>query len=422
MNVTRRDHPLPPAQARGQPARLRTALTALALLALGSASTLAAPVPDPKAGDGGVPDFYLWHDDVPATPGKLLRQEPLPADRGLSEAGPSLRMLYSSTDGVDGRSPTAVSGAVFLPKGEAPAGGWPILAWAHGTTGIADICAPSFAGRSMRDRDYLNHWLAQGYAIVASDYQGLGTPGLHPYMQTRPAAYSVLDSVRAALSGVPSLANKVVVIGQSQGGGAAFATAGFAAAYAPDIDLRGTVATGLPYLSMRAPSVAAEALDTVDPTIAYALYIGIEAAAGGGPSLDQLFTPAALPLVERARTTCVGPLFRAVNEAGLTRRGALKPGFTESLKGLAPALAYPTLKLSAPLFVGTGAADNDVRPENQLALVNEACAAGSIIEAHLYAGRDHGATVMASVKDSTPFIRKVMAGEPVAARCEPQPE
>ena len=225
---------------------LRTALTTLALFALGGSAAMAAAASDPGVGDGGVPDFYLWHDDVPATPGRLLRQEPLPADRGLSQAGMSLRILYSSTDGIDGRSPVTVSGALFLPKGEPPAGGWPILAWAHGTTGIADICAPSFTGRSGRDREYLNHWLAQGYAIVASDYQGLGTPGLHPYMQTRPAAYSVLDSVRAALSGVPGLANKVVVIGQSQGGGAAFATAGFAATYAPDINLRGTVATGVP--------------------------------------------------------------------------------------------------------------------------------------------------------------------------------
>jgi hypothetical protein len=70
------------------------------------------------------------------------------------------------------------------------------MAWAHGTVGIADVCAPSWAGRSERDITYLNHWLDQGYAVVASDYQGLGTGGGHPYLIARPEASSVLDSVR----------------------------------------------------------------------------------------------------------------------------------------------------------------------------------------------------------------------------------
>ena len=103
-----------------------------------------------------------------------------------------------------------------------------MLAWAHGTVGIADICAPSWQARSYRDVRYLNEWLSQGFAIVATDYQGLGTPGAHPYLKVRPEAYSVLDSVRAVLKDVAGLANKIVIIGQSQGGGAAFATAAFA--------------------------------------------------------------------------------------------------------------------------------------------------------------------------------------------------
>jgi Secretory lipase len=74
-------------------------------------------------------------------------------------------------------------------------------AWAHGTVGSADVCAPSWAGRSERDITYLNPWLDQGYAVVASDYQGLGTPGGHPCLTTRPEAYSVLDSVRAVEGG-----------------------------------------------------------------------------------------------------------------------------------------------------------------------------------------------------------------------------
>ena len=116
---------------------------------------------------------------------------------------------------MDGKSPITVSGALFIPKGTPPQDGWPLLAWAHGTVGIADICAPSWQARSYRDVRYLNEWLSQGFAIVATDYQGLGTPGPHPYLKVRPEAYSVLDSVRAVLKDVPGLANKIVIIGDT---------------------------------------------------------------------------------------------------------------------------------------------------------------------------------------------------------------
>ena len=204
------------------------------------------PVPDPAQGDGGVSAFYTWDRQVPATPGRLLRQEPLPEHLLLENASKGLRVLYTSTDGVGGKTPIAASGAVFVPKGPAPAGGWPIIAWAHGTTGVADVCAPSWAPRSKRDTDYLNAWLAQGYAVVAADYQGLGTPGGHPWMSGRSEGWSVLDGVRAALGAFPQLANTVVIVGQSQGAHAALSAALLAKAYAPAINVKSTVATGVP--------------------------------------------------------------------------------------------------------------------------------------------------------------------------------
>jgi aryl-alcohol dehydrogenase-like predicted oxidoreductase len=88
-------------------------------------------------------------------------------------------------------------------------------AWAHGTIGTADVCAPSWAGRSERDITYLNHWLDQGYAVLASDYQGLGTPGGHPYLTTRPEAYSerliagILKERKKHGRSVPLVATKI---------------------------------------------------------------------------------------------------------------------------------------------------------------------------------------------------------------------
>jgi pimeloyl-ACP methyl ester carboxylesterase len=392
------------------------------MLSTGAAYSAQVPAPEPRQGDGGVSPFYTWTGEIPDAPGRMLRTEPLEPALGLATAGEQFRILYTSTDGMDGKTPVAVSGAYFVPKGTPPASGWPLVAWAHGTTGIADVCAPSWMPRSERDAGYLNAWLQQGFAIVATDYQGLGTPGPHPYLAVRPEAYSVLDSVRAVLKGFPNVANKIVLIGQSQGGGAAFATAGIAPGYAPELNIRGSVATGIPYFGQATlrPPAAPAAADKADATVAYTLYIGIMAQQTD-PSKpdDQLVTVRALPLFQAARTTCVGPLFRAVVSAGLNRPNSLLPGFTAAFKSVLPSMEYSTVKLSQPLFVGTGEQDHDVPPASQLALVRNACAVGTLVEAHLYSGLSHSATVNASLKDSVPFVHKAMSGEPILPVCEP---
>src|SRR4051812_11476571 len=229
--------------------RISLATLFVAIVVTGLAHAAQVPAPDPSQGDGGVSPFYTWTGEIPAAPGQMLRTEPLDPALGLAMAGEQRRILYTSTDGMDGKTPIVVSGAYFVPKGTPPSGGWPLVAWAHGTTGIADTCAPSWIPRTERDAAYLNAWLQQGFAIVATDYQGLGTPGPHPYLAVRPEAYSVLDSVRAVLKGFPNLADRIVVIGQSQGGGAAFAAAGIAPSYAPELAIRGSVATGVPFLT-----------------------------------------------------------------------------------------------------------------------------------------------------------------------------
>ena len=70
-----------------------------------------------------------------------------------------------------------MSGTVAIPKGKAPKGGWPVVSWAHGTIGAADACAPSkIAMPGAYDQKLLNRWLKAGYAVVRTDYEGLGTP------------------------------------------------------------------------------------------------------------------------------------------------------------------------------------------------------------------------------------------------------
>ncbi|HVZ07069.1 lipase family protein [Rhodopila sp.] len=380
---------------------------------------------DQPSADGGVSPFYTWTGDVPAQPGTMLRTEPLDPARGLPNAGRQMRILYTSTNGIDGKTPIVVSGMLFLPKGDPPPGGWKLVAWAHGTTGLADICAPSWIGLSARDREYLGTLLAQGWAIVATDYQGLGTAGLHPYLLTRPEANSVLDSIRAVRGDRFGIANQVVVAGQSQGGGAAVATAGFAPEYAPDIDVKGTVATGVPYITRAVLRTPPTGSDPKKPnrTFAYYLYIALTAPlADPHVTAEDLITEKARPALAHAATACIWDMFRIVTADGLNTANGLMPEYGKAFASVLPAMEYTTLALKQPVFIGTGTDDHDVPPALQLLLARQACAAGTVVQAHLYQGLNHSETVNASLADSLPFMRKVFAGDPITPACAPEPQ
>lgn len=349
--------------------------------------------------------------------GTLIEASPLAPEYSLEGAAQAFAIRYGSTDGVTGSGHVPVTGALFLPKGTPPAGGWPVIAWAHGTVGIGDSCAPSRNPRSERDRTYLGHWLNEGYAVVATDYQGLGSPGPHPYMNSRMAAYSTLDSVRAVLKGDFGLANKVLLVGQSQGGGAAFATAGYAAEYAPDVNVRGTIATGLPNLAAAA-AVSGDEGDKVDRLIGYLLYIASVAHQLDPKSNPRdILTERAMAVFDQAEQLCVMDMFTKTVEAGLTRDNSFKGDFWQHYASMTAYAGYPTLKITTPVFVGTGADDADTPYVMQKSVVDGACAAGSTIEWRVYPKQDHSGAVNRSFLDSRVFAQRVMAGEVIAGSC-----
>nr|WP_310796143.1 lipase family protein [Paraburkholderia fungorum] len=391
---------------------------------IGTSAVVAAPLP--VTGDGGVPAFYAWTETVPATPGQMLRTEQLTPQQSLAEAGQNIRILYTSTDGIDNHTPIVVSGALFVPKGTPPQGGWPLMAWAHGTVGSADVCAPSFTSRSERDTRYLSHWLAQGYAIVATDYQGLGTPGLHPYGLTRPLAYGVLDSIRAVAHGGFDVSSRVVVFGQSQGGRAAFATAVYAKTYAPELKIVGVVATGTPYAAVHETADnedRANAHKSVVPTFGYDM-LRLSTAT----LLDPSFVPAdyltdrAMPAFETSQHACLHAIEQRIVADKLTFDDSFKRSPKPMLAAISREAAYPTLKSDIPIFVGTGGKDRDVFVPGQVALVTDACKAGDRIEWHLYPKLDHSATVNGSLPDSTKFVAKAFSGERISGNCESLPK
>jgi pimeloyl-ACP methyl ester carboxylesterase len=182
---------------------------------------------------GSVDAFYEVPDPLPAgEPGDLIRTMLIEA-ANPDEVG--LRVMYHSTDAEgDDR---AVTGLVYYPTDEPPDGGWPILAWAHGTSGLAAQCAPSRAPAA-----------PPGFGVrgvrVATDYIGLGPDGeLHPYLSAAAEGHAVVDGV-AAVRALPETqaGDRWVVAGVSQGGHAALVTNEIAADRLPGAELLGAVA------------------------------------------------------------------------------------------------------------------------------------------------------------------------------------
>lgn len=386
-----------------------------------TSSTTRVEAYDPfTLGDVALSDFYVFGGQLPEDAGVLLRQEPLGHAQSLAEAGVNTRILYSSTDGLSGTGIVPVSGVLYLPPGDAPQGGWPLLAWTHGTVGIADSCAPSWNGRQAQDETYLNRFLSQGYAIVASDYQGLGTKGTHPYLATRPEAYSNLDSIRAVQRAGFPVSPKVALFGQSQGAGAAIATAGYAAEYAPEIDIVGVIATGPPYFTPRAVA-AIERIrqpDKPDPLLGYS-FLAMTLVQLEQPSfrMHDYVSSKALPLAERVADSCYKDIKAQVQDAQLTYNDAFTASPSEALTAAFGSMGYPRLNLSPPIFMGTGGRDRDTPPRMQAALAMGLCKAGSRVQAQFYPELSHRQVVLASTVDSMPFLKAAFAGQPLDGNC-----
>src|SRR3954467_14459852 len=217
-------------------ASLALTLAAAALAATGAAPA-AAKVRTGPGGDA----FYTPPSPLPkGTHGTAIWTRAVTNTAKLTSARTNRLLLYRST-GVDGR-PIAVSGTVSIPKGKTPKGGWPGVTWGHGPTGIADECAPSRDTATNPAHPFnsyiyplLETWLKRGYAVVRTDYEGLGPPGDHPFLIGDSEGYDMLDLVRAARKIEPKLlSKKVVIAGHSQGGQAALFATALAPTWAPE--------------------------------------------------------------------------------------------------------------------------------------------------------------------------------------------
>lgn len=389
-------------------AGLRCALRATLMFILAIALTVPGVAHAAAPNWSGL-DARFFAGPIPA-PGNLIETVPLAPELSIAGAGAAYRILYSTTDQHD--APAVSTAAVFVPRTPAPPGGYPVIAWAHGTVGLGDDCTPSALPRTPRDDEYLSHWLDQGYVIVASDYAGLGTPGLMSYLNSVTTAHGVIDSVIAAHRMDLALSPKWAIVGQSQGGGAAVASARWATEFSAGsgLDYRGVVATGTPaniqkFVAQAGPDLQLPELGPV--ANAYTAYI-IAALREARPDLDvnSVLSPAGLNAAARAETVCVHPLtdeLAQLSPADMFSAPLISiPGVEDALHDF---MGTPVSGYDRPMFLGVGLLDRDVPPASTLAFYDQLVANNQNVELRIYPEQDHSGTVLASLVDSTPFLR-----------------
>jgi len=233
--------------------RARTLVASLATIAASAMVFVAAPaqavVDEPPR-----PAFYEAPATLPTANGAVIRSETMsflldPAN-ATSLVTNAKRVLYKSTNRA-GRA-IAVSGVVFVPRTAwVGLGSRPVIGFAAGTQGMGDRCAPSrqYSEGFEYEGLAIQALLTRGYAVAVTDYEGLGTAGIHTYMDRVSQGRAVLDVVRAAqqLPGTGlSATSPVGIEGYSQGGGAAASAAELASTYAPELRVKGAAVGAVP--------------------------------------------------------------------------------------------------------------------------------------------------------------------------------
>ncbi len=321
-------------------------------------------------------------------------------------------MLYRSTDRT-GR-PTPVSGIVLVPVGlPAPAGGRHVVAWAHGTTGLIDGCAPSLdnqaGGRlnSPESYDRIDRILAAGHVVTASDYPGLGTPGVHPYLDGVGEGRAVLDSIRVARAfGASEVA---VVQGFSQGSQAAIFAGQEWSTYAPEIDLRAVVAIGTP--ARFGQAFAALDLPVVQSYIGKVL-AGIVA---GHPELDrtQILTPSGEEAYDRFAALdtpdgfCDSPAFDPPND--LAADPTTVPAWRAAFEANEPGREL----VPVPVLMVQSEADEQALAFLADGVCLDLVANGADVRMWRYDDESHVASVGVSADDRMAWILDRLAGDPL---------
>ncbi|HCA5184294.1 alpha/beta hydrolase [Acinetobacter baumannii] len=337
--------------------------------------------------------------------------------------------------GQSGQEVQATS-LVFTPNTPPPAGGWPIVVWAHGTTGVADACAPSKAALADSTKDLISKLLAAGYVVVAPDYEGLGTPGIHPFLNVKSEAFSITDAVVAARNYLSQrnllTSKKWVTVGHSQGGHAALGAAQYASR--AQLDYKGTVAVA-PASNLGSILVDGEAQVANAPIdIKIGTYAQLDtytALVTAGirntqPSFDygQVFTSQISSIAAQAENLCSGPLYGAFYEGmsnyAKDHNGTLD-GFTRTQPNFMAVPLVKTflekdsqplqVKVTTPIIIYQGIADPTVPKLATDLLIANATAVGTKINNYVTGNWDHGTAMSSNVDNIVGNVQSLLAAQ-----------
>ncbi|MDF2094325.1 lipase family protein [Knoellia sp. 3-2P3] len=392
-----------------------------------TAAPLAVGVTDdgPPATSDDRPAFYEPPATVPAEPGVVLRAEPMdffldPA-RAVRAPARATRVMYTSTDRTG--QPIAVTGSVLVPSSpwQGP-GSRPLVTFAVGTQGLADRCAPSrqLSAGSEYEGGFLSGLLNRGYAVAVTDYEGLGTPGVHTYMTRRSQAAAVLDIVRAARrlpdAGVPA-EGPAAVVGYSQGGGAAAAAAELAPTYAGELALVGAVAGAVP----ADLAGVGESLDG-GPYASFALYAVAGLATAYDVDLDALLNEEGLQRVRRVGGECVGdslPNDAFVRSTSLTRDGRPLAAYfdEEPWRAILGDNVIGKRRPAVPVLLTHSLADDVIPYAVGLDLARRWCGLGVSVRFSTTAVPTHVGGVVPNFAEEYAFLEARLAGVPATSTC-----
>ena len=410
-------------------ARWASAVTVLALattgfsLPLSVGASLAAPA---AAGASTIPTFYVPpHPLAPAAAGTLIRAEKVDGVPGVPTGATVWRILYHSRTiyGAD----IAESGYVIAPGGPPPAAGFPVIAWAHGTTGFSAPCAPSlFTNANGGSGPYLlpglDQYLQAGFAVAAADYQGLGVAdGVHPYLLGSSEGRAVLDATRATRR-VPGLktANTVIIYGHSQGGHAALFAGEMAPRYAPDLHVIGVVAaapaTGLSTLISIVGSPGGQGYLPFSIPVAYSwsrTYHDL-------PASDSLTVKGEQFAASKVTSGCGSALEDAIASDHITPKVEFRSSAASNPVVLAHAKMNDPgqVRTSPPMLVLQGTADATVPPALTDHFVTaNACPIGDTVDYLHVTGATHGTVVLVAAPTVVQWMTDRLAGTPAPTTC-----
>lgn len=372
---------------------LRRAATtgALALVLVAAGCSSDDPAVDPQSVAVGATLSADYSDDGP---GSLeSAEELLTVDRRVSAISSiAARVVYTSTSGIDG-STQRVSGTIFAPEGTAPEGGWPIIAYGHGTTGVLNDCGPSTDPELLGSSQIVAALVRSGYVVAVSDYQGLGLDGTyHPYLDARTVGNNLIDSVRAARKLVPGTSTRWASFGGSQGGQAAWAANELARSYGAGLDMVGSVSLvpAADITGLAAAAADGTLTDDQKPLLQWVL-VGLSQA---HPELDLDDYRRGIVAEKWDELSACGGVLAADRTSLAAQIGDddLRPATPEAtavLEGYLREMSLPKSPAAAPMLVIYGGEDTLISQAWTDTAIGAGCAAGDTIQYVLQPNSGH---------------------------------